>query len=335
MSGQIFWLEVMGKPGEVLSRQKFQGQATLGRGYRCDLVLDDPHVAAEHLRLEEDDAGHLWAVDLGSSNGSIADVAPDQREPITRLLIAEEARLILGNTHVRVRTAAFVVPTEVPVRAAPPASAFRSDFSTAVLMLVVLMALSTGETWLGQVGEQKFSAYLLPLLITPLVGLVWAGSWTMVTRILNPAGRFSRHCFIVFSCLIAFFLLDKAARFLEYSLSLTGVGKFESLLNWAVLAVLCFLHLRLVVPRHPRLMGGIVAALAVIGIVAQGTVNADQEKQSTLASGPIPLMPPFMQMRSPHTAADFFAQAEQLKKGLDVERKKEPAPGGLFSSDGE
>lgn len=45
-------------------------EATIGRGWNNDLVIRDPLVDAEHLRLYTDDDGQLMVEDLGSRNGS-------------------------------------------------------------------------------------------------------------------------------------------------------------------------------------------------------------------------------------------------------------------------
>ena len=117
MSGLPFWVEVLGRrthdAREVLHRHKFEGRATIGRGYGNDVILDDPYVAPEHLRVSEDDNGHLWVEDLGSANGSIASIgsspATTRQEAVTRLLIADEANLTIGHTQIRIRDRKSVV----------------------------------------------------------------------------------------------------------------------------------------------------------------------------------------------------------------------------------
>ncbi len=64
------WIEVLSRHGDVGSRQRFTSTPiTIGRAYDNDVVLDDPHVAAHHLRIVRSDAGVLTAEDLGSRNG--------------------------------------------------------------------------------------------------------------------------------------------------------------------------------------------------------------------------------------------------------------------------
>jgi len=64
----------------------------LGRGSGCDLRLDDPDVSRRHLLIAPL-AGHPWAIDQGSSNGSLVDgMALERRRLGTR------HEIVLGNT---------------------------------------------------------------------------------------------------------------------------------------------------------------------------------------------------------------------------------------------
>lgn len=51
----------------------------IGRSSGCDLVLDDPDLSRRHL-LVVFMAGHPWAIDQGSSNGTLLDGLPMQRK---------------------------------------------------------------------------------------------------------------------------------------------------------------------------------------------------------------------------------------------------------------
>ena len=48
-------------------------EARIGRGYDNDVIVDDPYVAAQHLRVFRDEAGQLIAEDMGSVNGTFLD----------------------------------------------------------------------------------------------------------------------------------------------------------------------------------------------------------------------------------------------------------------------
>ncbi len=331
--GQIFWVEVLvkahDKAHEVALRQRFHGTATIGRGYGNDIVLDDPFVAAAHLRIAEDDTGHLWVEDLGTVNGSIANIGSGAQESISRLLIADEANLTIGHTRLRIRTAAYVVPPETPVPIIAASLPARNEIAVASAWLAALIVVGAFMTWLAETGERKFATYLVPMLVLPLIDLVWAGGWALVTRIVTSRGQFFRHTIIVLAAEVAFYFADKLARFAEYSFAWTGVGRYETPLLWIMFAMVCFFHLRLVAPRRPRLIGAIVAALAVLAITTQGVLKAETEKQFAMVKGTSVLMPPFLRLRPPQTTEAFFSETAKLQSDLEIERKKEPAAAGF------
>ena len=41
----------------------------LGRSRECDYIIQHPNVSAQHATVEQDDHGHFYVRDLGSTNG--------------------------------------------------------------------------------------------------------------------------------------------------------------------------------------------------------------------------------------------------------------------------
>jgi len=49
---EVTWIEVLSRKRQVVSRQRaIASTVTIGRAYDNDLILDDPHMAAHHMRL--------------------------------------------------------------------------------------------------------------------------------------------------------------------------------------------------------------------------------------------------------------------------------------------
>src|SRR5215471_15756453 len=102
---QMIWVEILTRHGEVLARHRLQcgaggEEVRVGRGYDNDVVVDDPFVAARHLRIARDESGALVAHDLGSANGLF--VGPDRRRH-ERVAIDPSQPLRIGRTLLRVR----------------------------------------------------------------------------------------------------------------------------------------------------------------------------------------------------------------------------------------
>ena len=143
-------------------------RARIGRGYDNDVIIDDPYVAAQHLRVFRDEAGQLVAEDLGSANGTFLDGG---RNRFARIVIDGKHPIRIGQTYLRVRDIHHEVERE---RVAPPE--WRAlPIAAAAALGASLLGLSALQVWLAQTAELRASSYLTPLLTIVATVLVWAG----------------------------------------------------------------------------------------------------------------------------------------------------------------
>ncbi|MDR7382653.1 FtsK/SpoIIIE domain-containing protein [Promicromonospora iranensis] len=91
-----------------------EGSWVLGRSQECDVVVDDPMVSKNHLRLDVSD--DVEVVDLGSANGILVDGAHVQR-----LRIEGSQRVVLGDTAVTIESRRPSTITGVTPKAGPVA----------------------------------------------------------------------------------------------------------------------------------------------------------------------------------------------------------------------
>ena len=68
----MIWVEILSRHHDVVARYRCEDGARIGRAYDNDVVVDDPYVAPHHARIVRDEAGELFAEDLGSVNGLYA-----------------------------------------------------------------------------------------------------------------------------------------------------------------------------------------------------------------------------------------------------------------------
>lgn len=97
------------------------GAATLGRAEGCALRLPDRSVSREHARLEPDDSGAWWVIDLGSRNGVRVN-----GERVERAQLGDMDELTLGELLLR-----FRLEEDEPVQAASDAAAAPAAASSA------------------------------------------------------------------------------------------------------------------------------------------------------------------------------------------------------------
>jgi len=58
----MIWVEILSRHRDITARVRTASpEVRIGRGYDNDVIVDDPYVAARHLRVFRDEAGQLVA----------------------------------------------------------------------------------------------------------------------------------------------------------------------------------------------------------------------------------------------------------------------------------
>jgi Inner membrane component of T3SS, cytoplasmic domain len=312
----MIWIEILSRQRDVISRVKIAGdEATIGRGYDNDVIVDDPYVAARHLRVSRNGAGELVAEDLGSANGTFLD---GSKSRITRLAIDGKEPLRIGQTWLRLRTSDYAVEPE------RMAAGERGSLSVATVaaMTLIVVAFIALRVWLAQTGEPRLSNYMTPLLAFAGVVLVWVGIWALLSRLLAGRSQFRRNLMIALAGVLASLVYAELAKYAAFGLTWPVLSDYEYAATWLILAAICFLHLRAISARGMRLKGAIVAGLLVLAIGVQtlqrSEAFSDQGRQNTTRL----LLPPAFRTVSLRTPDTFFANVADLKAEIDADRRQ-------------
>jgi hypothetical protein len=317
------WIEVLSRNGEVAARERIESQeASIGRAFDNDVVIDDPHVAPHHLRIFRGEDGELVAEDLGTLNGLYPEHGAAR---VPRLPLAKEPGIRIGRTTLRVHDAAHAVPAEKLLT--PPRAHARWAAGLAVTLFVMLLAMS----WLNLTTEPSANHILLPLLGLVTAIALWTSLWAVLSRVFFGQARFALQLRIAVTACIALVLWDQLTESLSYSLAWRDIVEYGGLGAWAVLAAACWGHLHAIGPKHMRAALGLVVALIAAGALLQYVGKSETRKlmgqRATLGD----LRPPAFRMLPLASADDFFKKAEGAKQKVDLARVKDPLPGGILS----
>jgi hypothetical protein len=309
---EVIWVEILRGRG-VAARHRFAGRVIrIGRGYGNDLVLDDPHVAVNHIRIVRTDTGVLVAEDLGSANGMFAGA---QRQHVQRITLDGTGLIRIGLTQLRVRESTYPLPAERPV------PAFNMTWPFPVVFGISFAAIWLALTWLNETAKPVAYTYAAPPLILLLVAVAWSAAWTLLTYLLAGSGRFFAHLTIALGGLLAFTILGTLIEIADFSLSWQLPGPTPTILTWLLLAAAGFAHLRLIGPGRLVLKAAGVTALASAAIAIQLlAVSRDDGPQMAAHR----LFPPALRLATAQTEDAFFAKADGLKAELDRDRTKPP-----------
>lgn len=331
-SRRPFWIEVLSRRDEVIARHKAfpaaDGGVHVGRGYDNDVIVDDPYVAARHLRIVRDDSGRPIAEDLGSANGLYLG---DDRRRVARAPLDNERVIRIGRTYLRVRETDHPVP---PERVSRPG---RRAWPVALGIGAAAIAVDLANTWLTETAEAKLGQYLGAAVTIAGFVAAWATGWAIMSRIFSGRARFERHLLIAASGMLALSLLNDLSPYAAYAFSRAEFTAYRYVVTWLAAGTVCFLHLRIISASREsgfpawRLKAAALAGLTALAIgmqtLSQWEDSATSDRQHFIGS----LKPPALRLVAAQSAQDFFADVSRLRQALEQARSEPIAAKGNYA----
>jgi hypothetical protein len=322
-----------GRPGRGVARaiDVHAWPMTLGRSLDNDVVIDDPHVAAEHARLEPDAQGRLVLTVLDSRNGALLG-SQRLRAHQQANVPSGGAAIQLGTTLLRLRLPDEVLGAEQPLAEAQALPAQATSALLPALAGLALLSLAVAGHWLGLDPGADFAAWL-PVLALPLALLGWCAVWALLSKLFQHHFDFIGHLRIALPWLLAIELIDallpQLAAALAWPLLWRAVVPMQAILT----ALLVRSHLVHVLPLHRRVVTASVATAAMAGMAV--SVSLAYRAGDSFSRAPymstLPL--PALQWRSPVRSATLAAEmaplADKLAERVRQARKDQEEESGF------
>lgn len=314
----MIWIETLSNHKEAVLRVRCeQDTATIGRGYDNDAVIDDPYVAARHLRIRRDGEGTLIAEDLGSHNGLYDEAGRRQQS----LPLAGDTLIRIGQTWLRVRESSFAVVAE---RKLPPA---RRAWPWFLVLLVLTVGFALLATWLDDVWERSdsVSMYLGPLLGSGLFLAAWVGMWAFLSRVFLGQARAIPHAMVALCGVMALFVTNFVQEWLGFTLVNSALTAYSYVTSWVLSGIVCLAHLRLNRVRFFRRKAALVFVLVLGGCLL--TWIEDKPFAPDKSSDVDKLyrtqqFPPSWRLATPRTETEFIEKVRSLKPRLEALRQR-------------
>jgi pSer/pThr/pTyr-binding forkhead associated (FHA) protein len=308
----FYVLEILSASGDVHSRHKYTDlPVRIGRGYHNDIVLDDPHTAAEHAQLELDEQGQLRLRDLDSRNGiKLQGRRERQFHP------GSEDIFHLGQTQLRIRDSNYQVAPEVADETNHRWQGWPL-FSSGLLVISLLALL---DMWVGDISNSKPSAYVMTIATWLGFAAVWSGIWALANRAFAGGAHFGRHIFTLACGLGALTLMDYICLFLAFGFSWEWATRYSSHLQIAIVATTIYYHLRHISSRQRHRLKTICISLWLIG--ASLTLIKNYQATNSYADELYmsEQLPPALRVSRDHSLREFDQSIGELQKTIDEER---------------
>jgi hypothetical protein len=311
----MIWVEILSRYRDVAARFRVDGnEAYIGRGYDNDVIVDDPYVASRHVRVFRDTAGRLVAEDAGSKNGLFIGRDGARHD---RVVLDPEHPIRIGHTYVRIRDKAHAVPLE---RLAGAQRTPVWPIAVAVALGLSILGVEALAIWLAQTGEPRTPMYLNPLLTIAEWLLAWVAVWTIVCRLFFGQARLLQNLLIALTGLLVFSLYRELAQFAAFAFTWPVAMNYEYAVQSFLIAVVCFFHLRETGRSHLPLKGAVVLTLLAVAVGVQTVQRFEAVSDFGPQNTARRLLPPALRLAPVRDEADFFAEIERLKAGLDRDR---------------
>ena len=306
-------VEVLDSRGRVHSRTRLDRfPAGIGRGYANDVILDDPYADAEHLRVVEDGNGTLVAEDAGSVNGMFEGKNRSARVPIRPGL-----EIRVGHTTLRFQDPAQSVrPALVDMRTVPD---WTTSGKTAFIVAILAGTFYALNDWLGSYERTTAAKQVNSALGALTVIALWAGLWSLPTRVNRHRFNFNGHFVLAGAVFIAVFVVESVSTWFT---AMFPTGPMEEVLGYlvqlplAIALIAGHLALASMMTRRARIRSAvfiILGVLAVSGLKSyadRDDFNTDMKYNSAIR--PVPTS-----MVRAVSTTKFFEETTELRTKVD------------------
>jgi hypothetical protein len=310
----LAWIEVLDRRGQVRTRHRVdEAPALIGRGYGCDVLLDDPWISPIHLRLFRELDGSLSFEDAGSENG----VFTADGDRVTARRVDPAAVFRVGQTLIRIVPAdAPVAPTLATHAAAPTESGFGRPIVGPILALAAALLVAIGEH-LESAAATDRSEIISSVIATLVVLAAWAGVWALIGRAVAHRARFLAHLAVASAGVVVFTMISAVEEYAEFVFpgadALTGV---IGGLGLASVTLVLFGHL-MFASALPALRAFGISIVVTIGLASLALLASSGDEHSAMPEFSGLLKPLSTSIIPAQDTTAFFGDLTELKTSID------------------
>jgi hypothetical protein len=322
-------VEVLDRDGHVrVNVPVTSWPVTIGRAIDCDVVLDDAHVAARHGTVTgAGDAGDALTLSVGET---INGVQLGKRRIAARqsVALAPGDVLQIGNTRLRVRLASEALAAERPLL--PGA---RSHLLPVIGMSAALLMWTIAQHWLTSDPGGRYIGYLLLIVGLPIAALLWAGFWSVGSKLVRHRFDFWWHMRVL---LLYLLIMDAVGAVLPLAAFMSGWAFFARIATLAGIALACAMvlaHLVLILPSYRRGLTVTIASLFVAGASLLFTYNYQKQDRWFPDLYVTTLAPPVLRLAPTVETSTFLEEVRALKPVLDAHAKDDDDNGDEYEYD--
>jgi len=212
----LILVDVLDSHGNMISRQRLRLDRSgtplvVGRHVSCDVVLNDPYVAARHARLFIGEDGEIRVADLDSLNGLIVQGGRVRSAALADL---EDGLVQIGHSHLRIRAATDPLAPE-----RPDLESLRSrhrEYGALFVGTLLCVGFAAFSAWTDAPDNTPLAAARNLLSGAVLLG-AWIGFWVLLGRAVRSRWHWAGNAAVTMAAAAAILWLAWGAGLLAFA----------------------------------------------------------------------------------------------------------------------
>ena len=235
----------------------------IGRAVDNDLLIDDPHVAAQHASLaprrrSDESLASTETVDdtlielaVGDTLNGVS-LLPRKRRQKTlharsgqTLALMSGSEIQVGQTRLRLRLPGELLAPEQPLQASHrPSAVFIPALALVGVAVLVL------DQWTQSNPSTSWLEILSPVLAGPFALLLWCATWALFSKLFRGQFALGTHLRIALPWVVGLMLLVPVLNQASFAFSWPSLSRIVPLLEAAGGCALVWQHLSAIVPKR-------------------------------------------------------------------------------------
>lgn len=322
MSGlSEYFLEVVDRSGLVRERVSLdQTPVIIGRAYNCQVIIDDPFVCPQHVKVSLGENGELLIEDLCSVNGLAVDKHGAKQ---SRLRLRPGEDCFIGWTKLRFRY------RDEQVMPARPDHSRQLVFSLLLQprLLAILISLPFFQlvfiAWLDQVTQVELHKLLVSPATVYIFLIMWALVWSVVGKLVVHRACFFTHFAIV--CVMASLMMI-ANGVIDYGLFVLDMDLLHSYVqlgsSFFITSIILYAHLHFASRARPR--SQLLTALLISASFTMYLAYSEYQGKDEFSSSPVysvTIKAPMFVIGSVQTTDEFFSGMDAVEREVEHLKK--------------
>ncbi|MBL8513481.1 MAG: FHA domain-containing protein [Betaproteobacteria bacterium] len=309
-------VEVLAREGHARERIRCEAAADgntapcrIGRALDNDVVIDDPHCAAYHARIDFLDATRARIEDLNTVNG----VRNAKRKRLPVHDVINDAPFRIGQTQIRIRSTEWPVTAEKKL--GPPI------WPWAIAALLAVLGHEVWQEWVKHTGPQT-PRYFYELSAAAAGLGAWSAMYALLGRLTTGVDRFFTHVVIAACGFLSGHFALEVLESVAFAFSWLWPVRIEQPVVVIVAALTVRAHLRLADAQHWPMARYAVVVVALTAIAVPIAQQLHTHNRWTPVQTLRETKHPALRMSSATPQDTFFADAQALKARADAERAR-------------